>query len=295
MLAVSNPITLWDMYQFYAHVLIRLFDELRDLEMALSEPQLFPVDPQRGAEISKRFLDYFKAIYSTCDVLQLSSSRKQLNHIGITIVDKVTPGDKVAPMLAELRRRIREDLEDHVYLCIPEDAANRFYNRNKNGCYQAKVANELMDPAIVKRFPSTADDIEAAYRCYALDCFAASMFHLMRVVEGAVLELARIIKDNDSSPSWGSILHRIEKIVLRTKYEDVDSDIQPHRPMLENLLPQMQAVQRAWRNKFTHTGGKIIPTDSTITESMAFEILIAVEAFMRQLALDLPARDTIKQ
>jgi hypothetical protein len=35
----ENPnrlVSLWDMYQFYAHVLLKLFDELRDLEIQLN-------------------------------------------------------------------------------------------------------------------------------------------------------------------------------------------------------------------------------------------------------------------
>jgi hypothetical protein len=145
-----------------------------------------------------------------------------------------------------------------------------------------------MDASVVQRFPSASDDIECAYLCFVLDCYAASMFHLMRVVEVAVLELGKLCGMSDLNPSWGAVLQQVEKIVLRTKYDEVDPKVQPHRKMLEGLLPQMQAIQRAWRNKFAHVGTKIVPTDSAINEQVASEILTAVEAFMRQLASDLP-------
>ena len=95
------------------------------------------------------------------------------------------------------------------------------------------------------------------------------MFHLMRVVQVGVMELAVIAGLKDPSPSWGSVLQFIEKLVLLTKHEDVDIHVRPHRKLLENVLPQMQAIQRAWRNKFSHVGTKIIPTESGITGPIA--------------------------
>jgi hypothetical protein len=203
------------------------------------------------------------------------------------MADRVVKGDLVSPKLSELRRRIREDLEDHVYLCIPYATAQRCFRKDSHGLQQPKVSSELMDPRIAERFPAALDDIEAAYRCFVFDCYPASMFHLMRVVEIGVLKLAKVAGLHDPTPSWGAVLKYVEKIVLRTKHEDIDPLVQPHREMLEAVLPQMQAIQRAWRNKFTHVEDKIIPA-GVMSESVAAEILTAVEAFMRQLACDLP-------
>ena len=288
----ENPhglVTLWDMLQIYAHVILKLFDELRDLEIqvGMQLPQAPPAAEAKA--VSDRFLQHLGEMRAMCEVLQLSSAQKQVLHIIDFIDNKITPGAQVSPKLTELRRRIREDLEDHVYFCVPGREAYRCFTRNEKGAYQFKVPSELMDSSIVERFPSASDDIDGAYRCFILNCYPASMFHLMRVVEIGVLKLAKVADLRDPSPSWGAVLKHIEKIVLRTKYEDVDPSVQPHRKLLESVLPQMQAIQRAWRNKFAHIEDKIIPADSTITEPIANEILVAVEAFMRQLAIDLPS------
>ena len=288
---IENPpglVSLWDVYQIYAHKLVTLLDELRDLEIKLggSGPQNPGVSDQKAT--SERFLKSLIEIRDMCSVLQLSSSEKQVRHISETIGNKITPGPVVSPMLVELRRRIREDLEDHVYFCVPESEAHRSFIRNNSGLLQFKVAEELMDPVIVGRFKAASEDIEATYRCLAFDCYTASMFHLMRVVEVAVIELAAIAGLKDPTPSWGSVLQFIEKLVLRTKHEDVDPLVRPHRKLLEAVLPQMQAIQRAWRNKFSHVGTKIVPSGSGISGPIAIEILTAVVAFMRQLATDYP-------
>jgi hypothetical protein len=76
--------------------------------------------------------------------------------------------------------------------------------------------------------------------------------------------------------------------VLRTNYNDLDPSIQPHRKFLDDVLPEMQAIQRAWRNKISHAEDKLVPIDAAINEAVAREIMVAVEVFMRQLAHDLP-------
>ena len=58
--------------------------------------------------------------------------------------------------------------------------------------------------------------------------------------------------------------------------------------MLEQLLPLMQAVQRAWRNKYIHVQDRIIPAESKIDEEIAAEVFAATNSLMRKLAADLP-------
>lgn len=288
----ENPyrlVTLWDMYQIYAHNLMRLFDELRDLEIKLSTSLREAPDPADAEAVSNQFFQRLASIQHACEGLQLSSSQKQVRHIIEKIAGKTTSGLSLSPMLEELRRRIREDLEDHVYFCIPEQIASKCFAKDAHGLYQFKVPSELMDSRVVEAFPPCSDDIEQAYRCFVFGCYTASMFHLMRVVEVAVLRIGQLVGLKDPSPSWGSVLSQVEKVVLKTKYEDMEEAVRPHRKLLRALLPQMQAIQRAWRNKFSHVEYRIIPADGELSESIAAEILTAVEGLMRQLSRDLPA------
>ena len=286
----ENPnrlVNLWEMYHLVAHKLLSLLDELRDLEIDLAKSLTqYPTAAEQAA-VNVRFIGHVQSMRAATESLQLTSSQKQIRRIADYVSDKIAPGNVVSAMLKELRLRIREDLENHVYLCVPEGSARKFFAWTGDD-YRVKVPSELMDPAIVARFPSASDDIDGTFRCLVLDCYPAAMFHLMRVMEAGVLGLAKIAGLKDPKPSWGSVLEKVEKLVLRTKYDDLDPKIQPYRGMMEAVLPQMQAIQRAWRNKFAHVGGMIIPTGSPITEQVALEILTAVEGFMRQLAHDLP-------
>jgi hypothetical protein len=285
-LSVSD---LHDMYQIYAHNLLKLIDGVRDLELEISKPA-GPFTPAQQKDLNERVSSQLGIVKLICAHFSFASAEKQVRHIEETGKDgKLIGGDVMARELAELRRRIVEDLEDHVYLCIPRETAFRFFKRVKgtHGLLP-KVASELMDASIVNRFPSTSDDIELACRCLLCDSYTACVFHLMRIVEVGVLRVARLAGNSDPKPSWGSALGLVEKLVLRTKFQDLDPAIQPHRPLLEELLPQMQAIQRAWRNKIIHVGDKLIPIEP-ISESTASEILVTVEAFMRKLAASLPS------
>lgn len=286
---IRNPyrlVSLMDVYQVYADTLLKLFDALRDIEIELEAKLSAPASEYEVA-LADRFINEMANLGGLCGALQLSSAGKQVQHILKTVLGQRVAGSVVAAKLSELRRRISEDLEDHVYYCVPEDDAKRLFKRDENERYVFKTSSELMDPAIVKRFPTASDDIEATYQCFMFECYPASMFHLMRVLEVAVLELGDIAGLKDSKPSWGSVLNHVERLVLRTKYEDLPESVKPHRWILEAVLPHMQAIQRAWRNKFAHVDNKIIPTEP-ISEKVATQILTAVEAFMHRLALDLP-------
>lgn len=275
------------MYQVYADTLLKLFDALRDIEIELEGKLSEPAAREYEVGLADRFINEMAELGHLCEALQLPSAGKQVQRILKTVLGQRVAGSVIAACLSELRRRISEDLEDHVYYCVPREDANRLFKRDENARYVFKVSSELMDPAIVDRFPSASADIEATYQCFMFECYSASMFHLMRVLEVSSSRTWRDFRTKDPKPSWGSVLNHVEKVVLRTKHQDLSESVKPHRRMLEAVLPHMQAIQRAWRNKFSHVDNKIVPAEP-IGERMATQILTAVEAFMYRLALDLP-------
>jgi hypothetical protein len=59
--------------------------------------------------------------------LQLFSSEKQVARINGIVSGRKVSGALISPLLTELRTRIREDLEDHVYLCVPRKSAGEVF------------------------------------------------------------------------------------------------------------------------------------------------------------------------
>jgi hypothetical protein len=287
----DGAVTLLTVIQVYAHFFVKLLDELRTLEEEAHKLDALPDDHPRIDYVEK----VMRHTVGYCDALALSSARKQLRYMA-QLWTRTTPPVSVQEAIADigqLRRRIHEDLEDHVFFCVPDPLVVRSCFKSE---YSAELdmnilvqkhAHELFEPKVVERFPSAIDDIEEASRCFVTARYTATVFHLMPIVKTGVLSVAKLAGIDDAKASWGAVLKKIEKYALWTEYKDLPADVQPHIALLKDLLPRMQAIQHAWRNKVSHVESKLIPTETGINKEIANEIMTATQAFMRKLATEL--------
>ena len=72
---------------------------------------------------------------------------------------------------------------------------------------------------------------------------------------------------------------------IKTKFQDVPEEVKPHLPFLKEVLPIMQSIQIAWRNKVSHLDSRIVPDR---IEGEAELIMGAVRSLMNILAAELP-------
>jgi hypothetical protein len=285
-LPAGRWVSLWTVVQIYAHTLVEMLSDLRSLEQNVID---LNTETPRLDELNRTI----EVLAGYCLALELSSAQKQLRNIGQRIKREFKLAE-YQEMLAEFRRRIQEDLEDRLFFCVYDDGLlSRFFTRQTNEYFGESVlvikhADELFDKEIANRFPATINDIEDACKCFVFDRFTACVFHLMRIVEVGVLKLAKLIDYQDPKPSWGTILDKVDKYALRTKYADLPPKIQPHVELLRSFLPHMQAVQRAWRNNVSHVEDRIIPASEKLTPEDAKEIMEATQSLMKHLAKELP-------
>jgi hypothetical protein len=133
-------------------------------------------------------------------------------------------------------------------------------------------------------------DIEEAGKCFATGRFTASVFHLMKVTESAVIELQMFLSTTDRKAHFGSVVTRLEDLLQKTKFDQVPESLKPYLSFLKDLLPQLHAVKDSWRNKVAHVDSLIVPVD-TFTEEMAAGVYAATLLLMKKLAAGLPVRD----
>ncbi len=282
------------MFQIYAQSLVRLMEKLQELEAEATKWSRTGTTKERFQEMTAIIV---KA-EDSCDLLALSSAKKQIARMraasetggGLLYNDLVT-------MIAEMRVRIKEDLEDKVFLCVSDRSLiDRFFivatkeeYSSGVGLLVPRVAHQLFHPSIVERMEEVSDDIVEACRCFFADRFTASVFHLMRIVEYGLVEVAALAGIEDQKPSWGSLLNALDKLANRTKHDELPLAIQPHIQLIRELLPRLHAIQHAWRNKIVHVENKLIPTGS-VTPEIANDIMNAVEIFMKTLVASLPPR-----
>jgi hypothetical protein len=280
------------MIQVYAHTLLLLLEKLKELETEAPKWNWLSAR-QENIERSQRLLS---EAHLCCDALNFASARKQVK----TILTRTqppggVPADEFANLLAELHTRIYEDMEEAVFYCVTDPIKIRqFYERQRNAPQgqipqlQFKHADQLFDARILRRWDDLTEDIEEACQCFVFDRFTACAFHLMRVVEFGVRKVAKLGGIKDAKASWGAVLDKLHKYAFATEYKDLPPDVQPFIGIIRNLLPHMQAIQRAWRNdKVAHISEKLVPV-KTIKEEDAHDMMVAVNGFMRTLAQELP-------
>jgi hypothetical protein len=275
------------MIQIYATTLTSLMHDLRSLEVAATT--WGETNPTEDAQ--QHMATLLQATVENCAWLKLRSSWKQLH----TITERVGTGKcsnvEFSRLVAELRNRIQEDLQDRVFFSVVETyKLDRFFKPDpstKGNHLIFRRIDEIFDAVIVERFGDCVDDLLEASKCYLAAVYTACIFHLMRVVEHGLGEVAKLAGIVDPKASWGSVLSKVDQYCFRTKYEELPPSVKPHIPLLRDLSAEMHSIQYAWRNRVSHIENKLVPT-KTIDHDIATEIMTAVQAFMRSLAERLP-------
>jgi hypothetical protein len=108
----------------------------------------------------------------------------------------------------------------------------------------------LFGQGVADKLPLAIPDIEDAGKCLALRQGTAAVFHLMRVMEAALKELARLT-DIPYAPSWESYIKQItDKVSQQHKHKGIKW--KRDEPFFKEVLGDLQAIKIAWRNPTMH-------------------------------------------
>lgn len=285
--------------QIYAKGLVNLMEKLQELETEAAIWAREGATPERFQSVSA----IISKAEDGCELLDLPSARKQIARMR-ALSSEGSEGmtyEQFRTFVTELRVRLKEDLDDKVFLCVNDrSTVDRFFivtNEDEYipptpmGVLVPRAAHQLFHKSITERMEETSDDIVEACRCFVADRFTACVFHLMKIVEYGLLEVARLVGITDPKPSWGSILQRLDRLCNHTRFDELPDTVKPHLAMIRELLPRMHAIQHAWRNKVLHVDNHLIVTGG-INEEIAKDIMNAVEIFMKTLVAQLPPRTT---
>jgi hypothetical protein len=94
----------------------------------------------------------------------------------------------------------------------------------------------------------------------------------MKMVESGMSKL-QVFLDGAPDPKahFGSVLTRLEQLTQKIKFDELPIAIQAKLPFLQEVVPELYAIKRAWRDKVMHIDGKIVPT-GTFAEEKAIQI-----------------------
>jgi hypothetical protein len=168
----------------------------------------------------------------------------------------------------ELQGRLDDEMEAAVYLSLLPSEAWLYDNPDPFG------------GNVTAAFPSTRYDIEEAAKCIALERGTAAVFHLMRVMEVGLRQLAVSLNaptlDPARNPSWDSILRKC-RLELEKPLKDRAREWQAHEQFFSEATAHLMAVKDAWRNPTMHV-------DAVYDGERAMKVWSSVRVLMAHLA-----------
>lgn len=269
----ENPnglVSLLSMLQFYAHTYCKLMAEFGAISPLFIPANLgfAEIDPAFMSDLSSRLLE----LREQCAAIDLRCSVDKIDDILDRISKNMPPG-VIGDMFVELSERVESELRTRIFLAIP-------YGQRDNYSDPLRGWEDIL-----VRF-AVEDDVAEARRCLALERYTASVFHLMRVLEVAVLKLEPFLDKADPKAHFGTVINRLQKYLQKTNFPDLPVRVQEKYAFLQSVLPLLQAINDAWRNKVCHADGKIVPTGAYTAET-AHAIYYRTLELMRLLASEL--------
>jgi hypothetical protein len=183
--------------------------------------------------------------------------------------------ETIPSFITAARTTLMHELEARVFLPIDPTKAR----------YYLEPRRDWKD--VIDRFPGSVSDIEEAGKCFALDRYAASVFHSIQVVEHGLLALGKFMEIKDPLSGFTAVSNALQRIKDK-KYTDLTDFEKEHFAFFEQMNGSVQALKDAWRNKINHAQGKLTVLTADFSPAVAEEIYMATRAFMRRLATELP-------
>lgn len=177
---------------------------------------------------------------------------------------------KLSFEIRALRQDIIDDLEEMNFYLLKQDHISLY-----------ESAEPLFGEEVFRRFGIANDDIAEAGKCLAMGRSTAAVFHLMRVTEAGLKALGKEL-GIPYAPSWESYTRQLDSLLDPANYKKLSADKLAKRDFYAEVLGDITAVKRAWRNPTMH----IVRSFDAEQAKLIFE---ATRSLMQHLARELSA------
>jgi len=254
-------VSLFDMLDFAAEEFWKLS---ADLEMFKNFPDIAVDDPIRFSKLKDDIID----AYRWCQRMGMKLSSNKVKQLADMLVVGPTP-PQLASVLEDLHERMQEELEGIWFRTIPQE--------------KHEYANPiwLVDTKIYAKYPAAFAEFGHAGMCFGIGENAASVFHLMRIVDFGLRIVAQSLGVPYEAHAWQRIGEGLEKR-MREKYQTKTDEWKQKEPFYAQILTDIQAIGRGHRNPHLHE------IESKYDDRETRYMLTVVEGFIRHLADNLP-------
>ena len=253
--ALYGVVSLFDMLKYAAADFYQLSQDLTQL---VNDPQLL-VNPRNTEKLQA----YMNVLHEHCEKLGLKMSINQIR----TIAD-ASQRENVGQLCArikELQVRVWEELDSKVCFCLPQEKVHYWHPL------------WLVDTPIYDQFRSAWEEFQRAGHCYAFGENTACVFHLMRIVDFGLKQVAKPLGVEYDARNWSGIGNKIRE-KMEQKYNTKTDEWKKSEPMYAEILTDIQAISRGHRNAVLHE------LEKKYEERDAQHMLNVVKGFMLHLA-----------
>jgi hypothetical protein len=142
-----------------------------------------------------------------------------------------------------------------IYAALVMETAKTTFLKLEKSEYYSRIDDpnrkQMFGEKAEAAFPSAVPEIIGACNCFALEQWAASVFHSTRVLEIALVALAKKFSVPHDAPEWHTIIERIEKAIreIDPKYGPTWKDDQK---FFGEAARHLMFIKNAWRNHVMH-------------------------------------------
>lgn len=241
---------------------------------------------------SARFSEQTAAEYATqagvlqthCLMLEAKASAKTAERMRVGMTHRKLTRGEFFDLVQQLDQRLEDELSSMMFFYLPL-AKLRYYEAK----HLAHESRFIFGEDVRERYPGLVPDIEQAGKCFALGRYTASVFHLMRVLEGALHVLKRPLGITTWSPTWNASITAIRNSVTKQSRRRISRKLRERNAFLEECANYLQSIANAWRNPTMHR------VNRNYDEEEAEDVFNAVGALLRYMARTLPRPDESPQ
>lgn len=257
------------MQQFHTSLFLRMAGMLAIIgHNFIGVDRLMGATRQEGASL-------FKDTVPILDEIGLSLSSISCRRVADFLESDKSDQAEFKGLITELRGRLADESSLRTFFVLDAVSAQRYEDPRKGW------------GEVISRLPDTTSVIEEANKCLALHRYAASVYHVLQVVEVGLMELGTFLGVTDPKSGWTAVCGKLEQI-MKTDYLKRTPMEQEHSAFLEQINATAQVLKDAWRNKISHAHGRLVLMTADFSPEMAEEILTAARSFLRRLATGLP-------
>jgi hypothetical protein len=288
-------VTLFDMLKVAASDWNEIMRLLDSFEFAPLKPVTLLLDTPKAEIVAA-----VERIHALCVSLYLPQSSKYAHRLLTEIKEK----QLVAEAAAELHRQIEAGDFDHIKgatdnILAPKDLEQRVFLLRERIDDELDSLNffilefshreyleddEQFGSAVKLAFPDTTWDIREANQCFAFERYTACGYHLMRVLDHGLKEIALRFDVTYDHRNWENVLKDIktanDKMHENPKW-NCYANWRDHHEFYAKAIGYLNIEKIGWRNPLAHSRITLYQPDAEL-------VMANVRAFMVQLSQKQP-------